>query len=344
MNTVPKGPASRVTIADIAERSGVSIGAVSFALNGRKGVSERTRERVLAVADELGWAPASAARSLAGARTETIGLVIARDASLLGTDSFYMRFIAGLGAELEDKGFGLLLRVVPGVDEAISTMTAWRNARRVDGVVLTDLEVGDPRIPLATAPGALPAVVVGDPEVAGGLTSIGTDDAAAMKAAVRHLSDLGHRRIARVSGPAEYVHTGTRDRAYRSAMAELGLAPVVLPTDYSAASGADTMRALLQSEPPATAVIYDNDVMALAGLSVAQQAGHRVPDDLSIVAWDDSVMCEHTNPPLSAISHDVVAFGSHVARRLLAVVDGAAPAAFADATPVLTTRGSTGPR
>ena len=100
MSTSRRAPSGRVTISDIAERAGVSIGAVSFALNGRKGVSDETRERVLRVADELGWAPSNAARALAEARTETFGLVLARDPHNLGVESFYMEFFAGLEIEL----------------------------------------------------------------------------------------------------------------------------------------------------------------------------------------------------------------------------------------------------
>ena len=103
-----------------------------------------------------------------------------------------------------------------------------------------------------------------------------------------------------------------------------------------------TREALAASERP-TALIYDNDVMAVAGLTVAMEQGLSVPADLSIIAWDDSVLCEHTFPKLTALSHDVVAFGAHAARRLFDVVAGAEPQAFLDSTPHLIVRGSTGP-
>ncbi|TPX04545.1 LacI family transcriptional regulator, partial [Schumannella luteola] len=157
-----------MTIADIAERAGVSIGAVSFALNGRKGVSEETRARILRVADELGWAPSTAARSLAEAKTETFGLVLARDPHNLGVESFYMEFFAGLEVELSKRGFSLLLQVVGSTGEALETLRKWHRTRRVDGVVLTDLTSDDPRAAFAAQVG-LPAVVVGDPSVSGGL-------------------------------------------------------------------------------------------------------------------------------------------------------------------------------
>lgn len=332
-----------MTISDIAERAGVSIGAVSFALNGRKGVSEETRARVLAVADDLGWAPASAARSLAESRTETFGLVVTREPSSLGVESFYMRFLAGIESVISPRSFGLLLQVVPTIEDEMDTLAKWRRTRRVDGVVLVDVTLDDPRIAMFSVSGALPAVVVGDPSVARGLTSVWTDDATSQREAVRYLAGLGHRRIARVSGLAPLAHTRIRDEAYLDAVREIGDEPMLLRTDYTPARGAEVTRDALKSPRRPTALIYDNDVMAVAGLTVAHELGLHVPDDLSIIAWDDSVLCEHTYPPLTALGHDIPGFGAHVARRLFDVVDGAAPDSFLDSTSRLVPRGSTGP-
>lgn len=331
----------RVTINDIAARAGVSISAVSFALNGRKGVSDKTRARVLQVAAELGWAPASAARTLAGAGTETVGLVLARDPRNLGVESFYMQFIAGLEVELSKRSFSLLLQVVPDTETELATLARWQSARKVDGVLLVDLADDDPRVEMSSRPGALPTVVVGDPGVAGPLTSVWTDDAACMAAAVQHLVSLGHRRIGHVSGLAPLAHTRIRDQAFVAEMARLEADALVLRTDYTMDSGAAATRAALLAERPPTALIFDNDVMAVAGISVATELERSVPDAISMIAWDDSLLCRHTIPRLTALSHDVVEFGSHVARRLLDVIDGAAPDSFLDSTPQLVVRDST---
>ncbi|WP_434810532.1 LacI family DNA-binding transcriptional regulator [Microbacterium sp. bgisy189] len=334
----------RVTISDIAARAGVSIGAVSFALNGRKGVSEQTRKRVLQVADELGWAPASAARSLAGASNDTFGMVLSRDPHNLGVESFYMQFLAGLESELSRRSYGLLLQVVPSRERELATIEKWRRSRQVDGVMLVDLTLDDPRVALAGEPGALPTVVVGDPSVADGLTCVWTDDAASMREAVGHLAGLGHRRIAHVSGLALLAHTHIRNEAFLAEMTARGLRADVLRTDYTMPEGARVTREALGSGDDApTAFIYDNDIMAVAGLNVALEMGRRVPEDLSIIAWDDSVLCDHTLPRLTALSHDVVAFGAHAARRLFDVIDGADAGAFLDSTPSLRVRGSTAP-
>lgn len=332
----------RVTISDIAERAGVSIGAVSFALNGRKGVSEETRQRVLRIAQEMGWAPASAARSLAEAKTDTVGMVLARDPRNLGIESFYMRFLSGLEEELSRRSYGLLLQVVPSAQAEIATLRKWRDSRRVDGVLLVDVNDDDPRIPMFGADRGLPAVVVGDPSVAGGLPCVWTDDATSMRESVRYLAALGHRRIARVAGPAGLAHTRIRDDAFADETLALGLDGRLLRTDYTAQAGAAAIRSALTAPEPPTAFVTDNDIMAVAGLTVALELGLGVPEDLSIIAWDDSVLCEHTYPRLSALSHDVIGFGSHVGRRLFDAIDGEPAAAFLDSTPRIVARASTG--
>lgn len=331
----------QVTIAEIAERAGVSPGAVSFALNGRKGVSEATRTRILLVADELGWAPGAAAKSLTAKKTQSVGLVLARDPANLGVESFFMQFIAGMEIELSPRGFGLLLQVAPDAASQLKTLRRWRTTRRVDGVLLMDLSEDDPRATYFAQHPEFPAVAVADPTAAPDLTTVWTDDAQAMREAVRALAAAGHRRIARVAGLSALVHTQIRDAAFHDEIAAIGCEGMLLRTDYSPEEGARvTEQALASAEPP-TAFVYDNDIMAIASLGVFSRAGLRVPDDVSIIAWDDSLICRYTVPALTTLSHDVVAFGAHAARRLFDVIGGAAPAAFLDSTPRLEVRGST---
>jgi DNA-binding LacI/PurR family transcriptional regulator len=333
----------RITIADIARHAGVSTGAVSYALNDRPGVSDATRERILHVASEMGWEPSQAARALSGSRSETIGLVLARAPETLGFESFYMQFVAGIEQVLTERSYGLLLQVVPDVDAEVQAHRRWRAARRVDGVIVVDPREDDPRLPPLLGRGALPAVVVGDPEFAGDLPAVWTDDAAALRECVRHLVRDGHRRIGRVSGTEGFGHTTIRDRAFAEETADRDVSGHVVRADFSPESGAAAARALLTAAEPVTAIIFDNDVMALAGLGVAHELGRRVPDDVSIVAWDDSPLCEAAFPQLTALSHDVTSYGAHVARRLFDRMAGARPQSFRDSTPRLRVRGTTGP-
>ncbi|CAL9588323.1 LacI family DNA-binding transcriptional regulator [Streptomyces sp. enrichment culture] len=336
---------SRVTIKDVAARAGVSKGAVSLAFNGKPGLSEATRDRIFRAARELGWAPHLTARTLAGSRVDVVGLAICRPARLLGLEPFYMEFVSGVESVLTEHSSALLLRLVRSVEEEVAVQETWWRGRQIGGAILVDFRPGDPRVAAAERLG-MPAVAVGHPSLTGGLTSVWTDDAGAVGEAVRYLAALGHRRIARVGGAAALGHTAIRAAAFDEAARALALAAAwQATTDYSGEEGARATRSLLTAsagERP-TAILYDNDIMAVAGLSVAAEMGLSVPGDVSLLAWDDSQLCRLTRPTLSAMSHDVHAFGAEVARTLFGVIGGEGVGSHPVATPVLVPRGSTAP-
>ncbi|MFG1651043.1 LacI family DNA-binding transcriptional regulator [Micromonospora sp. NPDC049275] len=333
----------RPTIADVARRAGVSKGAVSYALNGQPGVSAATRERILAIATEIGFSPSSAARALSAATAGAVGLALCRPARTLGVEPFFMALISGVEAELSARSYALTLQVVADHDAEIAVYRRWWGERRVDGVLVCDLRTDDSRIP-ALHQLQLPAVVIGGPGGTGELASLWSDDAAALTEAVEYLVALGHRRIARVGGLPDLLHTEIRTDAFAGVCRRLGLADAVTVfSDYSGEEGGRATRRLLSSATRPTAVIYDNDVMAVAGLSVAQEMGLNVPDDLSIVAWDDSPLCRLVHPPLTALGRDIPAYGAHAARHLLAVIAGQPATRVQDESPQLTPRGSTAP-
>ncbi len=331
----------RVTIRDIAERAGVSKGAVSYALNGRPGVSDDTRERILSIANELGWYPNRAARALSAARADACGLVLARPARTLALEPFFMEFIAGVEAELATRSVALTLQLVRDIHEEMGVYRRWWGEHRVDGVLVLDLRRDDPRIRELVRLG-LPAVVVGGPLENGELPSVWHDEASVVSEAVQYLVALGHGRIAQVAGVADFVHTAQRMAAFTSVTRELGVHGEVVETDYSAESGARATRKLLSSPTPPTAIVFDSDLLAVTGLGVAQQMGFSVPDDVSIVGWDDSLISQVVHPALTAITRDIEAFGVACTRQLLAAVDGHATADIETNRGELTTRGSTG--
>ncbi|WP_375423840.1 LacI family DNA-binding transcriptional regulator [uncultured Friedmanniella sp.] len=331
-----------MTINDIARFSGVSKGAVSYALNGRPGVSDATRARILDVADQLGWAPNRTARLLSGSRTDTFGLILGRDPRTLASEPFYMEFVAGMEAELSTRAYALLLQICPDMDSELATYRKWSSEGRVDAAVVVDLRVDDPRAPLLRTL-ELPAVFVGDPEVTAGFTTVWTDDSAAMDEAVGYLAGLGHTRLARVTGLGDLRHVQLRNAAFEAATAKHGVSGRIVDADFSAEGGRLATRALVEGPDRPTAILFDNDLMAVSALSSLAELGVRVPDEVSVLAWDDSPLCEITHPRLSAMSHNVMGFGAHVGRRLFALLDGAPPSAHLDSTPSLRVRASTAP-
>lgn len=330
----------RPTITDVANRAGVTRAAVSFALNGQPGVSAATRERIMAIAAEMGFQPSSAARALSNGDAGAFGLVIGRPAATLGFEPFYMQFVSGIQAALSPGHIALLLTLAEDQATEIAAYKAWWAQRRVDGVLVVDLQRHDPRIAVLEQL-RLPAVAVGNPAASGPFPAIWGDDARTMNTVVRYLADLGHRRIARVSGISRYLHTQIRTDAFGEATRAAGVEAVVAEADFTSEHGAEATRNLLQSDRPPTAIVYDNDLMAVAGLGQAQQMGLEVPADLSIVAWDDSVLCELVHPPLTAMHRDIAELGAEAARRLRSLAAGEEVGHFQAPPPVLLPRGST---
>ncbi len=335
----------RSTIADVARAAGVSKGAVSFALNDRPGVSADTRRRIIDVAESLGWTPNPGARALSTRRAHAVGLVVARAPEVLRADAFFPAFIAGLEEVLSARDHALLLQVAQRDD--VATYRRLAQERRVDGVLVTDLHVDDVR-PALLAELDLPAVLIG-PDLGtppGPRQAVlGSDDAPGVHDAVRHLVELGHRDIAHVAGPLDLVHGRSRRLAWESALTDAGL-PVgpLVESDFSAESGGRATASLLDLDRRPTAIVYANDLMAMAGLAVAHERGLDVPRDLSVTGFDDTELAAHLRPALTTVRTDVVAWGRAAATRLLQLVDGDDTSPIPPAPEArLVVRDSTGP-
>ncbi|ADD41707.1 LacI family DNA-binding transcriptional regulator [Stackebrandtia nassauensis] len=332
----------RPTIADIAAAAGVSKSAVSFALNGRPGVSDETRAAVLKIAEELDWMPHSAARALSGSRSHSIGLALARPARTLGVEPFFTQLLSGIQAKLSERSIALQLLIVEDAEAEIATYRRWAGEHRVDGLVLVDPQTRDRRIAAVEAL-SVPAVVVGGNGRSGTLASVWADDRAAMLSIVDYLVALGHKRLAHVSGMPGLQHTRRRAKALKDTVASHKLLSAdSLSTDFSDAEGAAATRRLLSGRARPSAIVYDNDVMAVAGLGVATEMGVTVPGELSIVSFEDSRLTQLTHPAITSLSRDTYAFGEKVAETLLAVIDDpAAAVGHKMPTPSLTVREST---
>lgn len=331
---------------DIAQRAGVSESAVSFALNDRPGVSEITRDRVRRVAEQLGWRPSTAARALSGEGSATVGLVVARPAANLGVDSFFLQLISGIQEVLAERQLGLLFQVVENVTAECAVYRRWWAEHRVDGVLVVDPRTDDPRVALLDELG-LHGVVIGalpgtDTGPHPGLSQVRADDAGAMAAIVGRLHELGHRRIVHIAGLSSLAHTDRRIRSLRVEADRRGLTEAhSVTTDYSDTEGAAVTRRVLEQTHPPTALIYDNDVMAAAGVAATAGLDLQVPGDVSVVSWEDSALCRLTAPWLTALSRDTVAFGRLAARELTALLDGGAARTVQVPLPRLIERGST---
>ncbi len=331
----------RVTISDIARLAGVSPGAVSFALNGRPGVSEETRRRILAVAAQHHWLPNTAARALVGSRAGVVGFAVNRSAGTLGAEAFFTDLIAGMQSTLTAKGVAMQMVLVSSMEQEVETYRRWRSANQVDGVIVIDPRDDDTRLTALREIG-LPAVVLGSrASTPDEPAAIWLDDRRVAHLLFDYLCALRLNRIVYVSGPAEFQHTRLR-AAVLDALGARGVTGEAIATDYSPEQAAAAVRAVLSRAERPEAIAFDNDVMALAGLRVAQEMGVRIPQDVSLASFDDSVVASLVHPSVTCVSRDTFALGAQAAAFLLEQVD--APEVLADregALPQLTVREST---
>lgn len=310
---------SRPTLKDLAARLGISESAASFALNGRPGVSEQTRQRVLALAQELQWAPHHAARALSGSSSSTVGFVLTRDVHEFGMESFYLRLLAGAQTVLSERGYALLFQMTDSVHRELAVLRRWSEERRVEGVIISDLRRADPR-PAYLRELGLPAVLAGGPDPKKLLPCVTIDDGVAIRLLVEHLRETGHRRVAYVSGPADLLHVHRRVAAFRQAAAGVLAEPAVVGTDYSDEQGSAATAQLLAAPVRPDAVIFDNEVLAVAGVRTLRAAGLSLPADISVASCEDSAICTALTPSLTAVQRDPTVFGEAVAAKLLRLV------------------------
>jgi LacI family transcriptional regulator, repressor for deo operon, udp, cdd, tsx, nupC, and nupG len=302
------------TIDDVAKSAGVSVATVSRALRGLPNVAPSTRDRVLAAAAELQYVPHAQASRLAAGRSLTVGLVV----PMLG-QWVYAKLFSGVEGELAAAGYDVLpyaLSGPQGVDEFLEHLPY---RKRVDGLIVVDAPLVEAAVEKLAA-GGLPTVTVGFREE--GVSSLTIDNVGAARLAVTHLTGLGHRRIAMIGGmeddPFHFVVPVDRRRGYVEALAAVGVEAepsLVVPGNFSLEGGVEAMHRLLHLDEPPTAVFACSDEMAIGAMQVLRDAGISVPEDISIVGFDDHDVSEYLG--LTTIRQDVVGLGERAATMLL---------------------------
>ncbi|NQX28931.1 LacI family DNA-binding transcriptional regulator [Microbacteriaceae bacterium VKM Ac-2854] len=325
------------TMRDLAAHVGVSRQLVSLVMRGAPGPSPATRERVLAAADELGYHANASARLLAQTRTHLVGALFNL------RNPFESRVVERLSVRAPERGFRVVLAPVTdehGTERLIGEMLEQRIEALVGFITASEMHVVDRVV------GMIPVVVLGERAQDDRFDNVHIDDAVAMRLAVDHLVAFGHRDIAYLGG-ADGAVARDRDRGYREAMASTGLAEridVVGGTGWGEEDGARAARELLSRERLPTAIVCCSDTSALGVLAVFWKAGVRVPEDISVIGFDDSYVAALSYNALTSIRQDV---DSTVAETVESMIERIAdPSALPRSVltaPVLTQRSSTGP-
>jgi alanine racemase len=315
---------SRVTIAEVAVAAGVSKTAVSFAFNNPEKLGQTTLQRVLRVAQELGYAPHPAARALSMRRSGTIGILIPQRLSTVFANPFFGELMQGLGELCEEHELTVLL--VPPLDGSLEG--AIRQAS-VDGFISLGLNPDDRELDMLDRIG-IPTVLV-DSEASPEHPSVNVDDAGGAEAAAQHLIDLGHRQLAVIVLPPARAHVehtpaaARRMSGYLAAIHRAGAPdPYLVTAGISVAAGVRAFESLPKGKRRPTAVLAMSDMAAIGVMSAAQAAGLQVPADLSVIGFDDIPVSAWTNPPLTTVRQPIIEKGRIAARLLIQRMKGKA--------------------
>ncbi|GAP63328.1 LacI family transcriptional regulator [Ardenticatena maritima] len=315
------------TIYDVAKRAGVSRSTVSRVLNNQPGVHPETRERVLAAVRELNYHPNFAARALKRQRADAVGVIIPSSFREPRSDEprgyYFTEIIRGAYNYFTEHRMAVTLLDDEGTFEFYQSIF---ERRQVDGILFIDLELGSDMTRRLKSLG-FPFVVIGnasEPDVVG----VDVDNYGSSQRVVQYLYSQGHRRIAIINGPERRLASRDRRAGFLAAIEHLGLdfpEAYDQPGDFSERSGQKAMRRLLQVSPRPTAVYAINDRMAIGAIRAARDAGLNVPDDISVVGFDDIPVAPYINPPLTTMRQPLYELGAEAARLLHEIIaNGAA--------------------
>ena len=302
----------KATIRDVALRAGVSHQTVSRVVNCDKGVTPETKGRVEEAIADLGYRPNAIARYMAKGNTRTFACITPNM-----TDYTFSSLIDGAETYAREHGYFMISASAPDAASFSVLVEQLVDSRRTEGLLVIN-PYADERHKLL--PVDVPVVLMGASPRSEGLASVALDDAQGGYIATKHLIELGHRQIALISGPLEEDCTQDRLGGYERALKEAGLfvdPELLYAGDWSATSGQAAVDQFQEIGAQFTAIFAQNDRMAVGAINHLQKSGLRIPEDVSIVGFDDMPLASYFAPPLTTIRQEILAIGSEAARLLL---------------------------
>jgi LacI family transcriptional regulator len=294
----------RVTSKDVAEKVGVSRTTVSLVLNDVKGIqiSAETRQKVIDAAKELGYVPNATAQALASRRTQVIGLVLTRDQHHIATDAFLPKIISGLLTTAKKHNIRILIDWVEEKHQESAYFELAR-AKRIDGMILSTPRLKDKALE-QLEDADIPTVLMGSIE-GSSLPFVDVDNTKAAEKATSYLVGLGHENIACISNaPPEYTSAPERVNGYKNVLAGMSIPinkDLIRFANFDPESGYECMKSILQSQEKFTSVFVASDNVAIGAKSALRDANMRIPDDISLIGFDDIPWARYSDPPLTTI-------------------------------------------
>ncbi|WP_328871758.1 LacI family transcriptional regulator [Streptomyces sp. NBC_00287] len=332
-----------VKITDVARRAGVSPSTVSYALSGKRPISEETRRRVEEAIRELGYRPHAGARALASSRSNVLALVVPLRAGI--HVPVVMQFASAVVTTARRHDHDVLLLTQEEGDEGLRRVA---DTALVDALIVMDVQLHDPRLPLLRALDR-PSVMIGFPASSTGLTCIDLDFKAAGEACVEHLARLGHRVVALVGSPPEvYVRrTAFAQRVvegFTAAADRCGLASSVHPCEAAPGAARAVAERLLREQPALTGVVVHNEPLLDPLVDAFEQLGLRVPTDLSVTAICPDETAATVRVPIANVALPTAEVGERAVELLMRKLGGTAVPEATLLPPRMTRRSSTAPR
>lgn len=311
-----------ISIKDIAKEMNISYSTVSRALNNSPRIKSETREQIQRKASEMGYLPSAVARSLVTRRTNTIGVVVTTI-----TDLFFAEVIEGIEETALNYGYNVILTNSDGVPEHELAAIQNLRERRVDGIVLVAACASkESKERLFASPAvATPIVIINNVQQEHIGYSVETDNLSGGQIATQHLLDLGHRRIAYIAGPETEWDSVERQRGYEQTLRAAGLAvdpALIVRGSNRPEDGLAAMQQLLALPSPPTAIFCYNDVSALGAMRAIHAAGRRIPQDFSVVGFDDIALASFFEPPLTTIAQAKREMGEKAVQMVLDLLAG----------------------
>ena len=305
----------RATIGDVAAQAGVSIATVSRVVNGRYGVAPGTLSRVQAVIDDLGYESSLVARSLRSRRTNVIGIIVA------DIEPFSAELLKGAARAIRGTGYELIVYSGGG---HLEDDTGWerRYLSRVSGTLTDGTILVTPTVVDAST--SSPVVAVDPHAGSSEMPTVDSENLQGAKTATEYLIELGHRRIGFLAGRSDLESARRRERGYREALTEAGIPfdeNLVRIGGYTWESARSAARELLEMTDRPTAIFAANDISAIQTMNVASETGLKVPEDLSVVGFDNIPESALTTPPLTTIDQSIQQMGFEAAKLLLGLID-----------------------
>jgi len=323
LDTITRDEAMSVTIKDVAKASGVSPSTVSRVIADNPRISPETKKKVRRIMKELGYHPNFNARSLVANSTNTIGIVMPRSTKDVFLHPFFPEVIRGISVAAHEKEHMILMSTGSTQEEQLAAISKMIHGKRVDGVILLSSNVNDPLISMLLE-WNFPFVLIGSPDqYKEKVNYVDNNNIEAAKEATIHLLRYGHQKIAFIGGSKELVVTRNRLEGYKQALSQFNIPyneEMTVFVEFRKEAGYSAIDQLFSAKHPPTSILVTDDLIAVGVLTALKEKGYHIPDDVSVVSFNNLTMAELSNPSLTSVDISIFTLGYQAASRLFTLI------------------------